>query len=304
MDKKEIVRSTCPACGSADAAFVFIGSGFPRYRCNSCGCIYVYPTPQHKETADYYKEVNPLSKCCWSESIDQHAYAFSNWKKLLDLAKKYSGTDTLLDIGCGSGQFLAFAKNYGCRDLAGVEIAPEASEIAKRVSGAKIYNSDIFEISLAPESFAVIVIFDVIEHFSNPSILLKKAFSLLRPGGVIAIGTINCYGFSMRILGKYSIHMNREHLTLFGKRALSQALRSAGFEVRKHWTSYVTVREWMRFLPWVDSSNLALYLSENTAFHSGIEKSKIILIGMKFADYLLRLTNIGDHQYIVGQKPF
>ena len=94
------------------------------------------------------------------------------------------GNPSILDLGCGSGDFLDsltgnFLKN-------GIEPSSAARHAASR--GVKILAPDIEQ--LVPDAqFDVITIIDVIEHVTDPASLLSAAYAHVAPGGKIIVST-------------------------------------------------------------------------------------------------------------------
>lgn len=69
--------------------------------------------------------------------------------------EELSGRGPLLDLGCGTGQFLTFAYEQGWRELMGLELAAAAAATARKRVSAEIYVSDLTETSLEAGHFAV-----------------------------------------------------------------------------------------------------------------------------------------------------
>jgi SAM-dependent methyltransferase len=85
------------------------------------------------------------------------------------------------------------------------------------------------------ESFEVITMWDVIEHFDDPLCELRHAFRLLRPGGVIVIHTIDIGSLTARVMGERWPFLMEMHLIFFSRATLRAMLEKAGFEyVRDH----------------------------------------------------------------------
>ena len=96
--------------------------------------------------------------------------------------------ESLVDIGCGQGDFLQF---FGSRSpatkLRGVELSNVGAEITKlKAPNADIVQADIlsdaFSCKLLPISDVGTCV-EVLEHLDNPELFLKKSFDLIKPGG-------------------------------------------------------------------------------------------------------------------------
>lgn len=91
------------------------------------------------------------------------------------------GIGSLLDIGCSRGGFAALVKQtLGCR-VAGVEMNASEAEVAQRVLD-QVWVGDAMTLKIK-EKFDCITCLDMLEHLSNPEVLLEKIKTLLVPGG-------------------------------------------------------------------------------------------------------------------------
>ncbi len=91
----------------------------------------------------------------------------------------------ILDIGSGSGQFLYYMRKKGYTNLKGIDLDRKQIEIAQALE------LDVVEASLHdfiqqfPEGFEMIVMLDIIEHFTREELfpLMESVVKALRPGG-------------------------------------------------------------------------------------------------------------------------
>src|SRR3989338_11419561 len=105
----------------------------------------------------------------------------------------------LLDVGCSSGAFLHAAVKLGFR-AEGVEPAPKAAATAQ-AAGLKVHQGLLQEASYADGQFDAITLFEVIEHLQHPQELLQECRRILRPGGILLVGTGNAGSWSMAAMG-------------------------------------------------------------------------------------------------------
>lgn len=96
----------------------------------------------------------------------------------------------LLDIGCSSGALLRIAKDLGFSRAEGVEPAPLAAQSANE-AGLKVTCGLLHEAKFPNASFDALTLFEVIEHLKDPAALLQECRRILRPGGMMLIGTGN-----------------------------------------------------------------------------------------------------------------
>ncbi|MBT5559406.1 MAG: class I SAM-dependent methyltransferase [Proteobacteria bacterium] len=136
---------------------------------------------------------------------------------------------TLLDLGCGDGDFLRVASTCGWEAI-GVDPDPSAVKTAvKRGFQAYVGGIDFFEGQSC--LFDAIQLSHVIEHLHHPQDVLDTCLRLLKPGGMIWIETPNAESPSLRLWGKHWRAFEApRHLQLFTHSSLISALSAAGFE--------------------------------------------------------------------------
>ncbi len=103
------------------------------------------------------------------------------------------GQLSLLDAGCGTGGFLAWATEQGPFDrVAGVDISAEAVELARdAVPGADLHVAPVHDLPFEDSSFDVAVLNDVLQHVDEDEVGagLRELLRVLRPDGVLLVRT-------------------------------------------------------------------------------------------------------------------
>lgn len=139
----------------------------------------------------------------------------------------------LLDVGCSSGAFLGSAVKLGFK-AEGVEPAPMACATAQ-ASGLKVFNGLLHEAQFANASFDAISLLEVIEHLKEPLQVLKESARLLRPGGVMLVGTGNADSWTAKAFGSHWDYLRIErhggHISFFNPASLAKLAAQAGLEV-------------------------------------------------------------------------
>lgn len=149
----------------------------------------------------------------------------------------------ILDVGCGNGSALVAMKARAEWDVWGLELDEEAARKA-RLSGLNVQTGDLMTCDFPAESFNLIRMGHVIEHVLNPVETLRRAYSLLRPGGILFGETPNTACWDFRLFGSYwgALHVPR-HITFFNHRNLADVLRRVGF-------TEVKIRSRLRTVGW------------------------------------------------------
>jgi 2-polyprenyl-3-methyl-5-hydroxy-6-metoxy-1,4-benzoquinol methylase len=157
----------------------------------------------------------------------------------------------LLDVGAGSGGFLALMQTLGWQ-VTGLEPDPVAAESARSESGLDIIPRTLEEARLEEASFDAITMSHVLEHLPDTAATLRECRRLLRPGGRIAIVTPNVESLMHRSFGQdwRGLEVPR-HINLFSVRSLSLAMESIGFRVAE-------IRTLSRSAGWIARASLQL----------------------------------------------
>ena len=188
-------RVACNLCGADNAApyhherLVYFDKvlDFDIVRCRDCGLVYTNPRlADHNATYLWASSDDP-------DQIEAHARAKGRvfdraLREIVRRQKKGEGTTggQLLDVGCGSGHFLAAAQRYGF-EVRGIESASVPADYARQKHHVPVINEDILTVDLPDEYFDVITAWDVIEHLGDPHRVLQRCAGWLRPGGWMAL---------------------------------------------------------------------------------------------------------------------
>jgi 2-polyprenyl-3-methyl-5-hydroxy-6-metoxy-1,4-benzoquinol methylase len=138
----------------------------------------------------------------------------------------------LLDIGCGSGEFLSSQKGLGW-NVRGIDFNKEAVKVAKKHGLNVIFAQ--YDIHKFPtNNFDVITASFLFEHLTTPLSFLKKTHFELKKGGLIVIDTPNTNALDLKLFGNlwYSLDTPR-HIYMFNKKNISKMLTKNGFAIKK-----------------------------------------------------------------------
>jgi SAM-dependent methyltransferase len=136
----------------------------------------------------------------------------------------------LLDIGCGTGTFLAAARDAGFR-VSGTELDRNAARFAKEKLGLqRVFPLTIAEFTErnAEERFDVVTFFEVLEHQATPVEFLQKVKACVRPGGMIGLSLPNRERW---LTGPDVLDYPPNHFLRWNAAALRNFLSGQGFAV-------------------------------------------------------------------------
>lgn len=146
---------------------------------------------------------------------------------LRGLPRAWPGAE-VLDIGCGGGRFLGWARAIGWKGT-GTDVDPVVVARARQ-RGLDVLDCDLRHFAETGRKFDAITISHVIEHVHEPRRLLRDARRLLKPGGYFWIETPNVDSWGHRTFGPHWRGLEPpRHLQLFHPGLLTQLLEEAGF---------------------------------------------------------------------------
>lgn len=187
---------SCPVCGEPHErnklqfSLVFRDTSLDIYRC-SCGICYsdhaVQEAREDLYTAGYYDHPR------YSDEVGRRAYTdhlarfFSHVIKQQD---HLPGERRLLDVGCATGDFVAWAEGNGWQ-AEGIDIS-EAAIARGRQRGLSLRVASSESLFAEPESYDVITLWDVLEHVADIVSLLAALRTALKPDGLFLLKTVSC----------------------------------------------------------------------------------------------------------------
>jgi SAM-dependent methyltransferase len=211
----------CPACAEASREAAIERYG--RYELFGCGaCGLQFWEPREMPDARWYEQMYG--------GRDQNLLPLEPGHKyfLADPLPPRNGA--LLDIGCGTGNFLAAARDAGY-GVTGIELDRNAARFARERLGLQrvlpLTISEFAEQHLE-ERFDVVTFFEVLEHQAAPVEFLQKVKACVRPGGVIALSVPNRERW---LTGPDVLDYPPNHFLRWNAAALRKFLSAQGFEV-------------------------------------------------------------------------
>jgi len=223
-------------------------------RCAACGLEQTAPLPSAAELKALYEtHYNFGGESGTSYTDRRERFVLSPlYQILLRLDGDISfhaerGHGRLIDVGCNEGRGLVLYRRNGFA-AEGLELNPRAAAAA-RARGFVVHEIDIAEIRPA-ESFARVVLSNVLEHARDPRAMLGDVHRLLAPGGEAWISLPNSRSWLRTLFGRNWINWHVPfHLAHFSRPRLAALLAEAGFSV-------ISAREVTPAL-WVAQSTLA-----------------------------------------------
>lgn len=243
------------------------------------------PQPSLEALPKYYESDDYISHTDGKRSLFEKAYHFikvHSLKKKVQLINSFHPEKgSLLDIGAGTGDFLATAKANGWQ-ITGLEPSEKAknSAITKGVS----FENDIKTIE--NQSFDVITMWHVLEHVPDIEQQIKELKRLLKPNGTIIIAVPNFKSFDANYYGVFwAAYDVPRHLWHFSKIAIEKLFAKENLKL-------------VKILPMVYDSFYVSLLSEK--YKNGkMNFLKAFYIGWKSNNLAKRSLEYSSHIYVI-----
>jgi 2-polyprenyl-3-methyl-5-hydroxy-6-metoxy-1,4-benzoquinol methylase len=193
------------------------GSSLPRFKCLSCNFVFCpdaanFKDPYIEMFDDEYLQ-NKLSRVIFSENLVERIDPFIK-----------GGHKSWLDFGAGAGNLAICARALGYEVSCVEQSNFFRSEIQKL--GIEVFSE------LPDKQFDVITLIDVIEHVSNPILLIDNLLNRLKSGGLMCIVTPNRNSFVALLLRSRWWHIRPAHIGYFAKVDLLRILRDRNMKKR------------------------------------------------------------------------
>jgi 2-polyprenyl-3-methyl-5-hydroxy-6-metoxy-1,4-benzoquinol methylase len=230
----------CPVCKGREISksltakdHLVTQESFDIYACKSCELKFTNPRPADDSLAKYYDSDEYISHTNIGTSFVNTFYkiarkfALRGKRKLIE---KHSERKTLLDIGCGTGHFMASCKANNWKVM-GVEPNDIAREQAIQNTTAKIYKelSDVGD-----EQFDTITMWHVLEHLPDLDKTITILKRLITTNGTIIIAVPNFETYEENKFKEYwAAYDVPRHLYHFNKTSIKTLSKKHGLKIVK-----------------------------------------------------------------------
>ena len=226
----------CPVCQSSSVV-----TALPKMVDDRFGCPDVVDIIRCRDCRHHFvdplrpdSELGALYEAYYGRNAPTKAHRYSRLRATL-LRQALPGPEflgeaagrSLLDVGCGSGEFLIQARTLGF-EATGIDVDPSAIN-AVRALGFDALCGAANTSALRGVRFDVITLNQVIEHVEDPRSTLASLRDLLSDSGTLFIATPNGRSASLQRTGRDWINWHVPyHQHVFSKESLRIAAGAAG----------------------------------------------------------------------------
>ena len=252
----EVVQ-TCDACNAALGGHRVEGMDKVSLIQCDCGLVITSPRPTVSEIGAYYPPTyysyTPTAPSVTRRIVDKvkeykGGYPTKDgflarmfWRSSATILQNlflfhlpYQGNgQRLLEIGCGSGLNLQWAREHGW-DVYGLELSEGAVTEAHRQGFANVQCANIEDAEFPAEFFDAVLVNHTLEHLYSPAAAIRRSREILRSSGTLLVTVPKFDSWPRHICGEFWANLDSpRHLHHFTQPVLEKMIRDTGFEIRE-----------------------------------------------------------------------
>jgi 2-polyprenyl-3-methyl-5-hydroxy-6-metoxy-1,4-benzoquinol methylase len=195
-------------------------------KCQACQLVRIWPALNEKVSeVDGYKAIIAY----YEQKTLYEIYA----REVLNLVQQEKQRGKLLDVGCSTGIFLSLAHQQGF-EVIGIDVSEVVVRFVREKLKLNVLATDLLKAGFKENMFDVIVFNHVLEHISLLYEVIGKAYSLLKPQGILQLGVPNFDSLPSKIRRKRWVNLRPlQHIWCFTPDVLSRLLEKAGFKIKR-----------------------------------------------------------------------
>jgi len=161
-----------------------------------CGLRFTNPRPLSGDLGHYYKSPDYIShsnsRKGFFNGIYHEVRKYTIIRKYR-MISRFSGGNSILDIGCATGEFLSYMHSRNWVTL-GIEPDQQARDQAREMHGLNVQEESYLD-QIPNNSLDVITLWHVLEHVSDLPGRMATLERILKPGGILVVAVPNpdCY---------------------------------------------------------------------------------------------------------------
>jgi SAM-dependent methyltransferase len=224
-----IALDRCPACHAPGGEDFALGGAELR-RCRACRTVYArrYADPDAIYVDGYFSAATDFGIDVGHPRFQAYLREVNAARAAL-LERTIAPAGAVLDVGCGTGDFLRALRERGWR-VAGVDPIPDAAEAA-REGGLDVRNARLEDSGFQAGGWDVVSALHVLEHVPDALGFLRMLARWAGPGGRVVIEVPNWASRARRADGPRWVLLGPlEHVVHWTPDTLAAALRRAGLE--------------------------------------------------------------------------
>lgn len=237
----------------------------------------------------------------WGIEMPKRGNLLSSGTLILEgILKTLENVDgSVLDVGCGGGQFSRAVKYYSPKlQVYGVDVGRDAVDFAKKNSeGITFELGRAEQLPFKDETFDAVFSIEVLEHVNNFERSVKEMHRVLKEGGKLYL-SVNCEGSKWTLPGLLSL-LNIDytsetigHINKLSYKKVTDELKNSGFVIKRIFYFGHLVRQFEDFFYTQLLKRKKLKPGDLwKEYRNGAGEKKVIYIMMKIAVFLTNLES-------------
>lgn len=213
------------------------GEVFELCKNSEFGFLETSPQPASEKLPEYYISEDYISHTDSKRNVFESVYHMVRWlslKKKLNLINRWTSKEkNLLDVGCGTGDFLQTAKQNNWV-VSGIEPNEQARKIANKKTNHAVFKTEALA-KFEPSSFDVITLWHVLEHLPDLENHITAFKQLLKPSGTLIIALPNYKSYDAKYYKQFwAAYDVPRHLWHFDKLSFSKLISKYDLKIVNH----------------------------------------------------------------------
>lgn len=193
-----------------------------------------FPIPNESKLSSYYESDNYISHSGSKRNLFERLYhrvrKVSLRKKIALINAFELNSRSLLDVGCGTGEFLELAKTHSWK-VSGVEPNEKARALANKKLGNAVQDKNALN-AFNANSFDVITLWHVLEHMPELEKEISNLKRLLKANGRLVIAVPNYKSFDAGYYKSFwAAYDVPRHLWHFSQEAIAKFFKKEQMEI-------------------------------------------------------------------------
>ena len=194
------------------------------------------PQPSLEKLPEYYKSEDYISHTDSKRNLFEKVYHLVkriSLKQKIRLINSFALDDkNLLDVGCGTGDFLQIAKQNNW-NVSGIEPNEQARNIANNKTDNSVFKVDQL-LKFEANTFDVITLWHVLEHLPNLEEHIAVFRKVLKPNGTLIIAVPNYKSYDAEYYKQHWAAFDiPRHLWHFSRASISKLVSKESLSVIK-----------------------------------------------------------------------
>lgn len=231
--------TVCPICDSNSfhpfltiRDYTVSQKDFQLQQCSSCNFVVTSPRPDQDSISEFYKSEKYISHSGGRKTLMDKVYIQARsitlkWKH--ELISQFKKNGSILDYGCGTGEFLHFMQTKNWKG-SGVEPSETARDKALHLTKTEIFE----HLKSTKDKFDVITLWHVLEHVHDLNEKIIELINHLKDDGIIFIAVPNHESADAKKYKKFWAGYDvPRHLWHFSQSNMKQLLIKHGLHLLK-----------------------------------------------------------------------